>query len=143
MGLAFAYAVLTGVLMAVYTVLARVASPGIHPVLGTTILMGVGFLLNLLAMGVTTVTGAQIAFSTRSALLLIAVGAATAGMNLCTLLAYAHGLRVTSSFVIGGTSTVLVLLVGFLVLEEPFSWTKLLAIGLITAGTVLLQRSSS
>jgi hypothetical protein len=36
------------------------------------------------------------------------VGVATARVNLCTLLAYANGLRVTSSFVIGGTSTILV-----------------------------------
>lgn len=39
-----------------------------------------------------------------------------------------------------GTSTVLVLLVGFLVLREPFSWIKLVAIGLIAAGIYLLQR---
>jgi drug/metabolite transporter (DMT)-like permease len=143
MGLAFTYAVLTGVSMAIYIVLARLASPGIHPVLGTTIVMGVAFLINVLAMWATAATGTPIAFSWTSVRLLVVVGAATAGMNLFTLLAYAHGLPVTSSFVIGGTSTVLVLLVGFLLLGEPFSWTKLLAIGLITAGTVLLQRTSS
>jgi len=68
------------------------------------------------------------------------VGVATACVNLFTLLAYASGLRVTSSFVIGGISTVLVLLIGFLVLKEPFSWAKLFAIGLILVGTILLQR---
>jgi len=143
MSLALTYAVLTGVSMAIYIVLARLASPGIHPILGTTIIMGVGFLINLLAMWFTMATETPMAFSVTSALLLVVVGAATAGMNLFTLLAYANGLRVTSSFVIGGTSTVLVLLVGFLLLREPFSWTKLLAIGLITAGTVLLQRISN
>jgi drug/metabolite transporter (DMT)-like permease len=56
------------------------------------------------------------------------------------LLAYASGLRVTSSFVIGGTSTVLVLLAGFLFLDEPFPWRKLAAIVLVMAGTFLLQR---
>jgi drug/metabolite transporter (DMT)-like permease len=60
-------------------------------------------------------------------------------VNLFTLLAYASGLRVTSSFVIGGTSTLLVLLVGFLFLKEPFTWAKLLAIGLIVGGTFLLR----
>jgi multidrug transporter EmrE-like cation transporter len=35
---------------------------------------------------------------------------------------------------------VLVLLIGFLVLKEPFSWAKLFAIGLILVGTILLQR---
>ena len=37
----------------------------------------------------------------------------------------------TSSFVIGGTSTVLVLLVGFMFLNEPFTWRKLFAVALI------------
>jgi multidrug transporter EmrE-like cation transporter len=55
-------------------------------------------------------------------------------------MAYASGLRVTSSFVIGGISTVLVLLVGFVILKEPFSWSKLVAVGLILVGTILLQR---
>jgi len=70
---------------------------------------------------------------------MILVGVATACVNLFTLLAYANGLRVTSSFVIGGTSTALVLLIGFLFLKEPFTWTKLFAIGLIAAGTFLLR----
>ena len=71
------------------------------------------------------------------------VGVATACVNLFTLLAYASGLRVTSSFVIGGTSTLLVLIVGFFFLKEPFTWRKLFAIGLIAAGTFILQRADS
>jgi multidrug transporter EmrE-like cation transporter len=55
------------------------------------------------------------------------------------LLAYERGLRVTSSLIIGGTSTALVLLVGFLALQEPVTWMRLLAIGLIAAGIFLLQ----
>ena len=66
--------------------------------------------------------------------MLAIVGAAAACADLFTLSAYARGLQATSSFVIGGTSAVLVLLVGFLVLREPFSWGKLVAIGLIAAG---------
>jgi drug/metabolite transporter (DMT)-like permease len=75
--------------------------------------------------------------------LLILVGVATAGANLFTLFAYASGLQVTSSFVIGGTSTVLVLLIGFILLKEPFSWTKLLAIALMGAGIFVLQRAGA
>jgi drug/metabolite transporter (DMT)-like permease len=74
---------------------------------------------------------------------LVVVGVATACVNLFTLLAYASGLRVTSSFVIGGTSTLLVLLVGFMFLREPFTWRKLFAVGLIAAGTFLLQRADA
>ena len=68
------------------------------------------------------------------------VGVAAACADLFTLSAYARGLKITSSFVIGGTSTALVLLIGFVLLKEPFTWLKLLAIGLIVAGIGLLQR---
>ena len=66
---------------------------------------------------------------------------ATAGVNLFTLFAYASGLRITSSFIIGGTSTVLLLVVGFVFLKEPFTWAKLFAIGLVGVGIFLLQRT--
>jgi multidrug transporter EmrE-like cation transporter len=65
---------------------------------------------------------------------------AAAGADLFTLSAYASGLRVTSSFVIGGTSTALVLLVGFVLLKEPFTGLTLLAIALIATGIFLPQR---
>jgi multidrug transporter EmrE-like cation transporter len=43
--------------------------------------------------------------------------------------------------IIGGTSTVCVLLVGVLALQEPqpLTWVRLLAIVLIASGTFLLQ----
>jgi multidrug transporter EmrE-like cation transporter len=67
------------------------------------------------------------------------VGIAAAGVDLFGLLAYERGLRVTSSFIIGGTSAALVLLVGFVALREPVTWARLLAIVLIAAGILLLQ----
>src|SRR5262245_6918462 len=141
--LAFAYAILAGVSMAAYIVLARLAAPGIHPVLGTAIITGIAFVLNAMAVLWVRAGGAPIAFSRSSVYLLVAVGAATACLNLFTLLSYASGLRVTSSFIIGGTSTAIVLLVGFVSLREPFTWTKLFAVGLIAGGTLLLQRLDS
>ena len=71
--------------------------------------------------------------------ILAAGGIAAAGVDLFGLLAYERGLRVTSSFIIGGTSAALVLLVGFVVLREPLTWTRLLAIVLIATGILLLQ----
>ena len=59
-------------------------------------------------------------------------------MDVFGLLAYNRGLKVTSFF-IGGTSTVLVVLVGFLAFQEPFSWVRLLAIAMIVGGSLLLQ----
>jgi drug/metabolite transporter (DMT)-like permease len=124
--LAFAYAVGAGVSLATYVVGARLGAGGTHPVLGTAIVTGIAFVVNV---ALTLVAS------------LAVVGLATASVNLCTLLAYASGLRVTSSFVIGGTSTVLVLLAGFLFLDEPFTWRKVVAVALVTAGTFLLQRA--
>ena len=45
----------------------------------------------------------------------------------------------TSSLIMGGTSTALVLLVGFLVLQEPLTGLRALAIALIATGIFLLQ----
>ena len=136
---AFGYALLAGVSMATYIIGLRLASPDVHPALGTAVITGIACLINVAVTLYFWAGGTPIAFSVESLRLLIVVGVATATANLFTLLAYASGLRVTSSFVIGGTSTLLVLLVGFLFLREPFTWTKLFAIGLIVGGTFLLR----
>ena len=140
---AFLYAVVAGVSLATYVIAARLGATGTHPVLGTTIVTGIAFLINAFLIFCLRTAGSPLPFAPKSTVSLVVVGVATASVNLFTLLAYAHGLRVTSSFVIGGTSTLVVLLVGFLLLREPFSWTKLLAIALIAAGTVLLQRADA
>jgi drug/metabolite transporter (DMT)-like permease len=139
--LAFAYAVGAGVSLATYVVGARLGSSGTHPALGTSIVTGVAFLLNVALTLSLKAAGVPISFSTKSVYSLVVVGLATASVNLFTLLAYSSGLRVTSSFVIGGTSTILVLLTGFLFLGEPFTWRKLFAVALVAAGTFLLQRA--
>jgi drug/metabolite transporter (DMT)-like permease len=139
MNLAFAYALLAGLSMATYVIGIRLASSETHPVLGTALITGIAFLLNVVVTLAIKATGAPVSFSTKSVYFLLVVGIATAAVNLFTLLAYSSGLRVTSSFVIGGVSTILVLVIGFVFLKEPFSWTKLLAVGLIAAGTFLLR----
>ena len=133
-------ALFAGVSMAAYSIFLRLASPGIHPALGATIITGVAFLANLTLTLTMRATGSPVTFTTQSVYLVIIVGLAAACADLLTLSAYASGLKVTSSFMISGTSTGLVLLVGFIVLREPFTWTKLLAVGLIATGVFLLQR---
>jgi uncharacterized membrane protein len=134
------FALLAGVSMAAYSIFLRLASPGIHPALGATIITGVAFLANLALTLTMRAAGSPVTFTSQSVYLVIVVGLAAACADLFTLSAYASGLKVTSSFVIGGTSTVLVLLIGFMVLREPFTWIKLSAVGLIAAGIFLLQR---
>jgi drug/metabolite transporter (DMT)-like permease len=133
------FALLAGVCTATYTIFIRLGSTGINPALGAAIVTGVAFLVNVAVMLSMRAAGTPIAFSSKSAWLLVVVGIAAAGVDLFMLLAYSSGLRITSSFIIGGTSTVLILLVGFLVLQEPFSWTKLAAVAMILGGILLLQ----
>lgn len=139
MNVAFGYALLAGVSMATYIIGLRLASPDVHPALGTAVITGIACLVNVAVTLYLWAGGTPITLSIKSLNFLAVVGVATAAVNLFTLLAYASGLRVTSSFVIGGTSTFLVLLVGFLFLKEPFTWTKLFAIGLIVGGSLLLR----
>jgi drug/metabolite transporter (DMT)-like permease len=139
--LTFAYALLAGISLAAMAIGFKLASSEIHPALGTALVTGTAFLVNVVVVLVFSAVGGPMAYSTRGALLLLLVGVATASVNLFTLLAYTSGLKVTSSVMIGGVSTVLIMLIGFLVLKEPFSWTRLLAIGLIVGGVFILQRA--
>jgi uncharacterized membrane protein len=133
-------ALMAGAAMAAYSVFSRLASSGVHPALGATIITGVAFLVNVAVTVTLKATGAPITVTSGSLYFVVVVGVAAACADLFTLSAYANGLRVTSSFLVGGTSTVLVLLVGFLVLREPFTWMKLFSVGLIAVGIFLLQR---
>ena len=139
-GAALTFALLAGVAMAAYTVFSRLASPGIHPALGAAVITGVALVVNAVVAVSVRIGGGPLDVSAKSVALLVVVGVAAACADLFVLSAYARGLPVTSSFVIGGTSTVLVLLIGFGLMREPFTWIKLMAIGLIASGIVLLQR---
>jgi drug/metabolite transporter (DMT)-like permease len=135
-----AFALLAGAAMAVYSIFMKLGSSGIHPAFGAAVITGVAFLVNASVVVFVWTAGTPIPVSATSVGLLVVVGVAAASADLFTLSAYGRGLPVTSSFIIGGSSVALVLLVGFLLLKEPFSWTKLLAVGLIAAGVFLLQR---
>jgi uncharacterized membrane protein len=137
---AFLFALLAGVSMATYTVFLRLASAGIHPALGAAIITGVAFLVNVSLTLTMKATGAPITFTSKSMYFVVVVGVAAACADLFTLSAYVRGLKITSSFMISGTSTALMLLVGFVLLKEPFTWLKLFAVGLIATGIFLLQR---
>ena len=139
MSRAILFAVLAGVSAATWTVCLKLASTRITAALGALVITGVAFAINSLALLVTRANGHEIVF-TREALWLMALaGVAASGVDIFGLLAYDRGLKVTSSFFIGGTSTVLVLLAGFLLFQEPFTWVRLLAIALIVGGSLLLQ----
>jgi drug/metabolite transporter (DMT)-like permease len=133
------FAILAGVSAATWTICLKLASSKITPALGALVITTDALLVNAVVILATRASGHEIVF-TREALWLMALaGLAAAGVDIFGLLAYDRGLKVTSSFFMGGTSTVLVLLAGFLAFQEPFTWMRLLAIGMIVGGSLLLQ----
>jgi drug/metabolite transporter (DMT)-like permease len=133
------FAILAGVSAATWTICLKLGSTKISAALGAMVITGVAFVVNALALLTMRASGQEIVFSREAVWLLAIAGIAASGVDIFGLLAYERGLKVTSSFFIGGTSTLLVLLVGFLALQEPFTWGRLLAIALIVGGTLLLQ----
>jgi multidrug transporter EmrE-like cation transporter len=113
------FAILAGVSAATWTICLKLRSTKISAAHGAMVITGVAFVVNALALLAMRASGQEIVFSREGF--------------------YERGLKVTASFFIGGTSTLLVLLVGFLALQEPFTWGRFLAIALIVAGSLLLQ----
>jgi drug/metabolite transporter (DMT)-like permease len=133
------FAVLAGVAAATWTICLKLASSRITPALGALVITTGALLVNAVVILVTRANGQEIVFTREALWLLALAGLAAAGVDIFGLLAYDRGLRVTSSFFMGGTSTVLVLLAGFLAFQEPFTWMRLLAIAMIVGGSLLLQ----
>lgn len=92
------------------------------------------------AWGMVFLTGAQVglgSINTRSLVLLILSGLATGGSWLCYFRALAIG-RVQDVVPIDKLSGVLTLLLAFILLGEPISVTKVIAVALIAVGTWLM-----
>jgi len=136
---AILFAILSGLSAATWTICLKLGASRISAVLGALVITGVAFLVNSIALLVMRAGGHEVVVTRQGLWLLAAAGVAASGVDIFGLLAYERGLRVTSSFLIGGTSTVVVLLVGFLVLQEPLTWGRLAAIGMIVGGTLLYQ----
>ena len=133
------FALLAGASAATWTICLKLGSTKINAALGAMVITAVAFLVNSVAMLAMRAHGHEIVLRQEAFWLLVIAGVAAAGVDIFALLAYEAGLRVTSSLIIGGTSTALVLLVGFLVLQEPLTGMRGVAIALIAAGIVLLQ----
>jgi drug/metabolite transporter (DMT)-like permease len=133
------FALLAGVSAATWTICLKFASTKITATLGAIVITGAALVVNCVALLVTRAHGHEVVFTREAIGLMALAGVAAAGVDVLTLLAYDRGLKVTSSFFIGGTSTVLVLLTGFLLLHEPINWGRMLAISMIVGGMLLLQ----
>jgi uncharacterized membrane protein len=136
---AITFALLSGVSAATWTICLKLGSTKINAALGAMVITAVAFLVNSVAMVTMRAQGREIVLKQDAFWLLAGAGIAAAGVDIFALLAYERGLRVTSSLIIGGTSTALVLLVGFVALQEPLTGVRALAIVLIAVGIFLLQ----
>jgi drug/metabolite transporter (DMT)-like permease len=130
---AFGYALLAGVSMATYIIGFRLASPDVHPALGTAVITGIACFINVAVTLYLWAGGTPIAFSVESLRFLIVVGVATGHRE--PVHAARLRERAPCNVVVRDRR------VGFLFLKEPFTWAKLLAIGLIVGGTFLLRGS--
>jgi uncharacterized membrane protein len=136
---AFLFAVLVGISAATYTTFLKLGSGAIHPALGAVIVTSAAAVVNGLVLLVAVTRGQGIAVTPRAAGLMVVVGVAAAGVDLFGLLAYSRGLKLSSSLISGGVYTSLILVVGFGLLGEPLTAMRLLALGLIAAGILLLH----
>ena len=137
--LAVMFALLAGVAAATWTVCLKLGATKINVALGALVVTSAAFVANATTLLIMRARGHAIVFQWEALWLLAIAGVAAAGVDVFTLLAYERGLRITSSLIVGGTSTAVVLLVGFLVLQEPVTFSRLLALGLIVCGMLLLQ----
>jgi small multidrug resistance pump len=136
---AILFAMLSGVSVATWTICLKLGSTKINAALGALVISVVALMVNAAAVLTLKAQGHEIVLTQEAFWLLVLAGIAASGVDIFALLAYERGLRVTSSLIMSGMSTMLVLLVGFLVLQEPLTGMRVLAIALIAAGIVLLQ----
>ena len=139
MSSAIVFAILAGVSAAAWTICLKLASSKISAALGALIVTSGALAVNSLVLLGMRARGHEVVWSREALWLMLIAGIAASGVDIFGLLAYERGLKITASFFMGGTSTLLVLLVGFLVLQEPFTWVRLLAITMIVGGMLLYQ----
>jgi uncharacterized membrane protein len=133
------FAMLAGASAATWTLCLKLGSTKVTAALGALVVTSGALMMNGIVLLVMRARGHEIVADSRALWLMVVAGVAAAGVDIFSLLAYERGLRISSSLIVGGTSTALVLIIGFVALQEPVTWARLLAIGLIAAGIVVLQ----
>lgn len=123
------FAMLAGASAATWTLCLKLGSTNVTAALGALVVTSGALVTNALALLVMRARGHEIAVSGHALWLMAIAGIAAAGVDIFSLLAYERGLRISSSLIV----------IGFVALQEPVTWARLLAIGLIAAGIVVLQ----
>ena len=133
-------ALAAGTMSASYAILVRLGAGSINPALGALIISGVALPFTAIAFAVLRIWHPGAMVTTKGLALMMLAGVAAASTTIFGLLAYARGFKLSSSPIITATQTSIVLLVGFVLLKEPFSMGRLLALALIVFGIFVLQQ---
>jgi len=133
-------ALAAGTMSASYAILVRLGAGSINPALGALIISGVALPFTAIAFAVLRIWHPGAMVTTKGLALMMLAGVAAASTTIFGLLAYARGFKLSSSPIITATQMSIVLLVGFVLLKEPFSMGRLLALALIVFGIFVLQQ---
>jgi uncharacterized membrane protein len=123
-----------------YAIFLRLSAGSINPAVGALIISGVALPFTAIVFAILRVWHPGTMISTKGLSLMILAGIAAASTTIFGLLAYARGFKLSSSPLITATQMTVVLLVGFVLLKEPFTLGRLLALILIALGILVLQR---
>jgi uncharacterized membrane protein len=123
-----------------YAIFLRLSAGSISPAVGALIISGVALPFTAVVFAMLRVWHPATMITTKGLSLMILAGIAAASTTIFGLLAYARGFKLSSSPLITATQMSVVMLVGFVLLKEPFTLGRLLALILIALGILVLQR---
>ena len=136
--LLFAFA--AGTMSASYAILLRLGAGSGNPAVGALIISGVALPFTAIVFAILRVWHPGTMITTKGLSLMVLAGIAAASTTVFELLAYARGFKLSSSPLITATQMSVVMLAGFVLLKEPFTLGRLLALILIALGIWVLQR---
>ena len=134
------FAIAAGTMSASYAIFLRLGAGSINPAVGALIISGVALPFTAIVFAILRVWHPSTMVTSKGLSLMVLAGVAAASTTIFGLLAYARGFKLSSSPLITATQMSVVMLVGFVLLKEPFTLGRLLALILIALGILVLQR---
>jgi uncharacterized membrane protein len=134
------FALAAGTMSASYAILLRLSAGSINPAVGALIISSVALPFTAIVFAILRVWHPGSMITTKGLSLMVLAGIAAASTTVFGLLAYARGFKLSSAPLITATQMSVVLLVGFVLLKEPFTLGRLLALILIAVGILVLHR---
>src|SRR5215813_8068738 len=135
--LLFAFA--AGTMSASYAILLRLSAGSINPAVGALIISGVTLPFTAIVFAILRMWHPSTMVTGKGLSLMVLAGVAAASTTIFGLLAYARGFKLSPSPLITATQMSVVMLFGFVLLKEPFTLGRLLALILIGLGILVLQ----